>query len=141
MRHSGEWRQLRTDPVQQLRNLGLVADVGREGVDAAPVALGDVVDYPSCVRVGRAPAGQYDVTGTELGQIRRGVQTDRAESTGDQIAPIGSRLQPVRYLQHDLPDVPRLLHAAERGPGLRERVDLGGEWCPVAAGDPVRPLR
>ena len=41
-----------------------------------------------CIRVGRAPAGQHDVTGAELGQIRRRVQTDRTEATGDQIAPI-----------------------------------------------------
>ncbi len=92
MRHSRERRQLRADPLQQRFHFGLVADIGREGVNAAPVALSDVVDLPLCVRIGRAPAGQHDVTGTELGQIGRRVQADRTESTGDQIAPIAPRL-------------------------------------------------
>ena len=55
---------------------GLVADVGREGVDTAPVALGDVGDRPLRIRIGRAPAGQHDVTGPELGQMGRRVQAD-----------------------------------------------------------------
>ena len=92
MRHPSERRQLRADLLQQLCDFRLVADIGREGVDAALVALGDLVDRLLGIRVGRAPAGQHDVSGTELGQIRRRVQTDRAESTGDQIAPIGPRL-------------------------------------------------
>ena len=92
VRHPRERRQLRPDPLQQLRDLGLVADVGREGVDPAPVALGDVGDRPLCVRIGRAPAGQHDVTGPELGQIGRRVQAECAEAAGDQIAPIAARL-------------------------------------------------
>ncbi len=92
MRHSRQRRQLRADPLQQLVDLRLVADIGREGVDAAPVALGDVRDCPLCLRIGRAPAGQHDVTGAELGQIGRRVQADSTESTGDQIAPIAPRL-------------------------------------------------
>ena len=34
MSHACERRQLRADPLQQVRDLGLVADIGREDVDA-----------------------------------------------------------------------------------------------------------
>ncbi len=91
VRHSRKWRQLRADAFQQLLHFRLVADIGGEGVNAALVALDDVLDNPLRIRIGRAPTGQHDVTGAELGQIRRRVQTDRTETTGDQIAPITAR--------------------------------------------------
>ena len=140
MCHPGERRQLRPDPLQQLLGLRLVADVGREDVDPAPVALRDLVDCPLCVRIGLAPAGQHDVAGPELGQVRRRVQAECTEATGDQIAPIAARLQRFRHLQHDLADVSRLLHAAERGLRLRQRVDLGSDRLQLAAGHAVRQL-
>ena len=123
--HPRQRRQLRADPLQQRGHLGVVADVGGKGVHAAPVPLGDLVDHPLGVGIGGASAGQHDVPGAELGQIRRGVQADRTESTGDQVAAVGARLQRIRDLDHDLADVARLLHPPERGPGLRDRVDLG----------------
>jgi hypothetical protein len=90
--HPRERRQLGADPVQHRRGLSAVADVGREGVDPTPVALHDLGDRPLCVRIGRAPTRQYDVTGPELSQIGRRVQTECAEAAGDQIAPIIARL-------------------------------------------------
>ena len=92
MRHARERRQFRADPLQQLFDLRLVADVGREGVHTAPVTLGDVRNRLSRLGIGRPPTGQHNVTGTELGQIRRRMQADRAEPAGDQIAPITPRL-------------------------------------------------
>ena len=92
MRDSRERRQLRADALEQLFDFRLLADIRGEGVDAALVALGDLLDRPLCVRVGLTPAGQHDVAGPELGQVRRRVQTDGTESTGDQIAPITARL-------------------------------------------------
>lgn len=118
----------------------LVADVGGEDVDAALIALGDLLDQALRVRIGAAPASQHDVAGPELGQIRRCVQADRAQPAGDQIGPIGPRLQRIRDLHHDFSDVPCLLHAAERGPRFGERVDLGGQWRPLALAQPLRHL-
>ena len=103
-----------------------VADVSREGVDPAPVTLGDVVDDPLRIRIGRAPTGQHDVAGAELRQVGCRVQTERAQTTSDQITPVVARLKRFRYLQHDLSDMTRLLHSAECGLGFRQRVDLGG---------------
>ncbi len=140
MYYPGERRQLRANPVQQLGNLGLLADVGCEGVNPALVALGDLLDHPLCLRVGSAPAGQHEVTGSALGQIRRRMQADRAESAGDQIASISPRLQRVRYLNHDLADVPCLLHAAERGPGLGDRINFGRQRHPLALGQSLGQL-
>ena len=88
------------------------------------VALGHLVDGLLGAGIGRPPAGQDDVSGTELRQIRRRVQPERAEAAGDQVAPILARLQRIRHLQHDLADVARLLHAAKRRLRLRQRIDL-----------------
>ena len=109
-------------------------------MDASLVAVGDVVDQPLGVRVGRPPTGQYELACPELGQIRRRVQTDRTQAAGDQVAPIGLGLQRVRHLHDDLADVPRLLHAPECGPGLGERVDLRGQRRPLALGQALRHL-
>ena len=140
MHHPGERGQLPADSIEQFGNLGLLADIGCEDVDAALVVLGDVLDDPlrACVR--STPTGQHDVTGSELGQIRRRMQADRTESAGDQIAPVSPRLQRIRQLHHDLADVARLLHTAERGPGLGNRIDLGGQWRPLAPGQSPRHL-
>ncbi len=138
VRHACQRGQFRADPFQEFRDLGFVADIGREDVDTGLVPLGDLVDRLLRVRVGRAPAGQHEIAGAELGQVRRGVQADRAETAGDQVRAISLGLQRVRDLHHDLADVARLLHAAERGPGLGQRVDLGGQWLPVAFGESLR---
>src|ERR1700753_150173 len=112
----GELRQLRADALQQLLDVRLHADIGREGVDAALVALGDLLDRLLRLRARLPSAGQHDVAGPELGEVRRRAQTDGTAPTGDQIAPITARLQASRLLAHDLSDVPGLLHAAERRP-------------------------
>ena len=69
MRYAGKRRQLRANPRQQFGNLSFVADVCGEGVDPAAVALGDFGDHPFRICIGRAPAGQHDVTGSELSEV------------------------------------------------------------------------
>ncbi|SHT76128.1 Uncharacterised protein [Mycobacteroides abscessus subsp. abscessus] len=140
MCHARQRRQFRTDPLQEPRDLGLRADIGGEHVDARLGALGDLPDHALRIGVGRTTAGQHDVPGTQLSQVGRGVQTDRAEATGDQIGPIRPRCQRIRHLAHDLADMPGLLHAAERRPGLRQRVDLGGQRRPLSLGQSLGDL-
>lgn len=89
MHDARQRRQLGTNPVQQRSDLGLVADVGAEHMDAAPVPIGDLGDGLRGLGIGGTPTGQNNVPGAELGQVRRRVQTDGAESAGDQIGPIG----------------------------------------------------
>ncbi|CAM5707108.1 hypothetical protein MAUB1S_11645 [Mycolicibacterium aubagnense] len=103
-------------------------------------ALHHGVDGALCVGIGLASAGQHDVTGAQLGQVRRRVQAERAQTTGDQVRPIPLRLQRFRHLHHDLADVPGLLHPAERGLGLRQGVDLGGHRRPLTLGKSVGHL-
>ena len=62
---------------------------------------------------------------------------ERAEPAGDQVAPIFARLQRIRHLEHDLADVPRLLHAPKRRLRLRQRIDLDRKRCRLTAGQPV----
>ncbi len=135
--HPAQRRQLRPYSRQQLADLTLVADVGGKGVDPAVVALRHLVDDLLGCRIGRPPAGQDDVSGAELRQIRCRVQAERAEAAGDQVAPIFARLQRIRHLQHDLADVPRLLHAPERRLRLRQRIDLDGSGVVSPLANPL----
>ncbi len=91
VRHTGQRRQLRADPRQQFGELGLVTDVGREDVDSAVKTLRDGGNGPLRFGIRGAAAGQHDVAGTELSQMRRCVQTESTDTTGDQIGPIALR--------------------------------------------------
>ena len=69
-------------------------------------------------------------------------QPQSPQAARDQIGPscVEAAFDQRRHAQHDLADVPRLLHPAEGGLGFAERPDPGGERLQLAAGHTLHQL-
>ena len=85
MHDAGQRRKVGGDAGQQARHVVGVGDVGRDHLHGAPVLRAQRVDPLADGLVGRAPAGEHQMSCAVGGEVPGDLQPDRPEPAGHQI--------------------------------------------------------